>query len=644
MRSIGAHDTISPVAQGEERLDVRRRRQLIEAAITCIAEHGLSGTTVVKVSQAAGLSPGIVNFYFQSKDALLLATLRYVAEEFERYRLEAVARASGDPVRQLEAVIDNNFAPGVCNPRWVAVWLAFWGEARARADYLRVCGNRDAAYMRQTVALFERIAQEGGYRELDAKALGTAFTHMLNSLPEELLDEANPWDREQAKQTCRRFLASVFPAEFSAPRAPEAEGLGAHLCTPTAEIAPQPETLATWMYHHPEFHELEKEYVFRRHWLLVGHVSEVAKPGDYLTLDAADERALIIRGRDGALRAFHNVCLHRASRLLSGDRGHCRGGIVCPYHGWSYGFDGALRSVPSESRFPTLDKSRARLGELELDDWMGFLFVRLGGSGPSAHEILGIFDDEVAPHCLPELKPCGPRSTFELDVNWKIAVENDIEGYHIPTGHPGLRRLFGERVRDEHWESGASRASLTLRDAPSPAWSERLYQKLLSELAHPPQAARHSWTYYGLFPRAVINLTPDLVYWYRYLPLGPEKCRMVGQALALDDERRGMRAARYVHQRINRRVVAEDMALCRAVDAGVRSSGYRGGHLSDLESGVRAHQARIRALIPVSWLDAAPAAGTLAALNAEMMARGVREAGAAGCLGSGSAEAPDLAR
>ena len=644
MSSRGVHENISPLVQEEERLDVRRRRQLIEAAITCISGHGLSGTTVAKVSRAAGLSPGIVNFYFQSKDALLLATLRYVAEEFERRRLEAVARAGDDPVRQIEAVIDNDLAPAVCNPRWVAVWLAFWGEARARADYMRVCGNRDAAYMRQTVALFERIAQEGGYRELDAVALGTAFTHMLNALPEELLDETEAWDHERAVQTCRSFLASVFPAEFGVPRTPKAGGLGARLRGRTAVVAPRPETLAGWTYHHPEFHELEKEHVFRRHWLLVGHVSEVAEPGDYLTLDAADERALIIRDRDGELRAFHNVCLHRASRLLSGDRGHCRGGIVCPYHGWSYGFDGELRGVPSERSFPTLDKSRARLGELALDEWMGFLFVRFGGSGPSAHEVLGVFDDEVAPHCLPELKPCGPRTAFELDVNWKIAVENDIEGYHIPTGHPGLRRLFGERVRDEHLESGASRASLTLRDAPSSVWSERLYQELLPEREQLPQSARRSWTYYGLFPRAVISLTPDLVYWYQYLPLGPEKCRMVGQALALDDERREMRAARYLNLRINRRVAAEDMALCRTVDAGVRSSGYGGGYVSDLESGVRAHQARIRALLPVSRRNVAPAPGTLAALNSEMLAHGALEADAAANLGPDRAETPDLAR
>ena len=142
----------------------------------------------------------------------------------------------------------------------------------------------------------------------------------------------------------------------------------------------------------------------------------------------------------------------------------------------------------------------------------------------------------------------------------------------------------------------------------------------------------------------MIRLTPDLVCWYQVLPLGPEKCRMVGQVLALDDERREMRAARYLNLRINRRVAAEDMALCRAVDAGVRSSGYRGGYLSDLESGVRAHQARIRTLLPISRRSAAPAPGTLAALNTEMLAHGALEADAAANLGPDRAGIPDLAR
>jgi len=615
MSSIGAQQTANSAAGGEERLDVRRRRELIEATITSIAEHGLSGTTVAKVAQTAGLSAGIVSFYFQSKGALLLSTLNYVAEEYERRRREAVERAGDDPVAQLESLIESDFDPSVCNPRWYAVWLAFWGEARARDDYMRVCGNRDETYQRQNVAIFERIATAGSYGEIDPKALGKAFTHMMNALPEEMLDKTKPYDIEDFKATSRSYLGSIFPAEFGARAGsgPKRSALSLQASAPTA-----PETLATWTYHNDEFYELEKEQIFQRHWLLVGHASEIPKPGDYLTLDAADERALVIRGSDGVLRAFHNVCLHRASRVVTGASGHCDGDIVCPYHGWRYGLDGELSDVPAEGTFLALDKSSMQLAELEIDEWMGFVFVRFGGSGATVGDILGIFDDEVAPYRIGEVKPYGPRWTVDLDVNWKIAVENDIEGYHMPVGHQAMRRRIGERSRDEHWQSGASRSSIALREEPSVIWSERMYQGLLPEQEHLPEATSRSWNYYGLFPRAVINVTPDLVYYYQYLPLGPDRCRMVGQALALEDDRREVRLARYLNMRITRRIVAEDAELCRGVDAGLRSSGYSGGYLSELETGVRTLQDRVRALIPVARHIDAPAPGRVREMNGQM--------------------------
>lgn len=217
-RSLEAAD--SGVSATREPLDRRRRRQLIEATIDSIAEHGLAGTTVLRVAGCAGLSAGIVNFYFRSKDALLLATLEHVDGEFGRRQSEALARAGDDPARQLEALIEAGLDPAVCNPRRVAVWTAFWGEARARADYMRVCGRREADEAARTVELFERIARTGGYA-LDATALGRAFYHLLSSLPEDMLDESRPFDLEAAKATCRGFLASVFPKEFPRRRAPQ---------------------------------------------------------------------------------------------------------------------------------------------------------------------------------------------------------------------------------------------------------------------------------------------------------------------------------------------------------------------------------------------------------------------------------------
>ncbi len=191
-----------------------RRQELIDAAIASISEHGLSRTTVSKVAEAAGLSQGIVNFYFKSKDALLLATLEHVESEFERVRRTALARAGNAPERRLDAIVEATFDPSVCNPRFSAVWSAFWGEASARVDSMRVCAGREVAELEETLTLFRAIAKRERQPHVDPEALGLAFFHLLESIPEPF-DPVERYDLEGAKRTCRAFLASVFPATFA---------------------------------------------------------------------------------------------------------------------------------------------------------------------------------------------------------------------------------------------------------------------------------------------------------------------------------------------------------------------------------------------------------------------------------------------
>jgi TetR/AcrR family transcriptional repressor of bet genes len=274
---------------------VRRRRQLVEATITSIARHGLAGTTVARVAEGAGLSAGIVNFYFKSKNALLQATLETVNSQFERRERDALAQAGDDPAAQLSAMIDVNFDAEVADPDRVAVWNAFWGQGRTRPDYMRICGAREEAEEQLVLALFKQLAMAGDYTHLDAAALGSGFYHLLTSLPEGMLTENVRFDFDQAKATCRGFLASVFPNEF--PRVQRS----APPARPTlvqAEPEPAFQTAPTWIYHDREFYELEKRQIFMSSWLLVGHASHVPKPGDYMSLDVAGERALVVRGND----------------------------------------------------------------------------------------------------------------------------------------------------------------------------------------------------------------------------------------------------------------------------------------------------------------------------------------------------------
>jgi phenylpropionate dioxygenase-like ring-hydroxylating dioxygenase large terminal subunit/AcrR family transcriptional regulator len=600
----------------KEPRDARRRRELIEATITSIARHGLSRTTVAKVAKIAGLSTGIVNFYFHSKQALLLATLEHVDREFELRQREALERAGEDPVQLLEAMIEVDFDPEVCDSRRIAVWTAFWGEASGRADYMRVCGARAAAMEQRIVKLFEKIASGGNYPHLDHAALGRAFFHLLSSLPENMLQDDAPFDFEGAKATLRGFLASVFPAEFSA-FGPTTNVLNAYSRS-DGDAQPAFETLPPWVYRDPEFHELENEYVFRRHWLLVGHASQAPATGDYMTLDVAGERALVIRDDDGALRAFHNVCRHRASRVVAGATGSCGGSIVCPYHGWTYGYDGRLQSVPSGQGFDQLDKSRLGLPEVALEEWMGFVFVRFAEGGPSVAETLSPLA-EIAEHFrFAELKPWGSRFSLSCDFNWKMFSEDESEGFYIPTGLSAMRRLFGEPRPHDASAGAVAQPFAVLRDEASAVWSERAYQRLLPEVPHLREECRRAWTYYGIFPTTVFLLTPDLVGTYQVLPDGPERCTIQRFAVALEDDRREMRAARYLNRRIGRNIIKEDIEFCSWTDAGVRSSSYQGSVLSGQESGVWRFHERIRQLIPVAGLPDSPPTGRVAAVNEKM--------------------------
>ena len=202
------HSATVRLPQEEDHRDARRR-QLIEAAMRSIAEHGLMRTTVARVAKEAGLSQGIMNFYFDGKEALLLATLEYVESEFQRVRRAKKQSAATTPEAQLDAIIEATFDPAICNPLYLDVFDAFWGEARARADFNRVSSAYETTQLKETIQLFRKLAKP----EQDADALGRAFFALLESRPRRL-GRSKRLDLEGIKHTCRVFVATVFPARF----------------------------------------------------------------------------------------------------------------------------------------------------------------------------------------------------------------------------------------------------------------------------------------------------------------------------------------------------------------------------------------------------------------------------------------------
>jgi carnitine monooxygenase subunit len=377
--------------------------------------------------------------------------------------------------------------------------------------------------------------------------------------------------------------------------------------------------LPAWTYQSPALFELEKSELFHAHWQIAGHISNVPNPGDYLAFDVCDERAVIVRGEDGTLRAFHNLCRHRGSRVVSGEAGTCRKAIVCPFHGWVYNFDGTLRGPARPQSYPPLDKHEFGLKPIEMEVWHGFIFVRFKpGQQPAVAEWLKPFDAELAPHRAADMVPAGPTWTEEAPVNWKSVRDVDNEGYHVAMAHPALQDLYGSTYHDVPFENGLSCAKGPFQPHAGRRWSVRRYIELAGGPPWLSEDRRRGWDYYGIFPNAVIATTPETVQFYQEFPMGVGRARLRNIVYRRPEETRRERLARYLARRIDRETYAEDTQLSIWSNESMKSSAFEGFHLSDLERGVRAHHDRLREIIPIMTLDQPPPDAELTAINARL--------------------------
>jgi len=377
-----------------------------------------------------------------------------------------------------------------------------------------------------------------------------------------------------------------------------------------AAPAPLPRALPAWAYSHPEMTRLEYERVLKPSWQIVCHVNSIPAAGDFVTLDLGADSVVAVRNSQGEIQVFHNVCRHRGARILEGShqRGNCPGVITCPYHGWSYRLSGALIGMPVRESFPGLDRSQHGLKPVPMAIQFGFVFVGLAGDLPPLETLWGSFLEDFAPHRFETLEPLGPLYIEHWDVDWKIAMDNYLESYHVPIGHPGLFRMFTPDYDDQTNLPGVARGISWLRDRPSSKWSERLYQRLIGQVTGDlPAAHRRRWSFYSMLPNLGIDVFPDQMDFFQVLPRGPGKCTIRGGAFARPDSRREMRIARYLAARINRQVQREDEFLCRRVQQGLASGSYEPGPLSKLENCMLEFHDLLRARIPELRQASAPA-------------------------------------
>ena len=380
--------------------------------------------------------------------------------------------------------------------------------------------------------------------------------------------------------------------------------------------------LPGWSYHSAGLLELEKEHVFRTHWQIVGHVSDLPNPGDYVAMDVVGERALVVRGKDGVVRGFLNMCRHRGSRVVADNKGNCRNALVCPFHGWVYNLDGTLRGAARPRSFPELDREEFGLSRLELDIWMGFIFVRFRpGPQPPVAELMASVEPEIAPYDIASMVPAYGTWSTETPVNWKSVRDVDNEGYHVAMAHPALQDLYGTTYFDEPFVNGVSRSFATYNPHAGRRWSVRNYVRISEANPRLPESHRKAWVYYGLFPNTVIALTPETAQFYQEFPLSTGRTLLRGAIYRYRDETRRQAAARYLALRIDRETTSEDVQLSVWSNESMTSESFPGFYLSDLEYGVRSHHDHLRRLLPVLELVKAPDDKDLAALNTALLSR-----------------------
>ena len=384
------------------------------------------------------------------------------------------------------------------------------------------------------------------------------------------------------------------------------------MATHLKPVAPQLDpldgmSLPGWLYHDPEFFAAEQRAFLRAAPQVVCHESEIADAGEWRSLEYLGESVIVIRGDDGEARAFANVCRHRGSRLVDGSGG-CARVLTCPYHAWSYARDGRLVGVPYREEYPGLRSGDLGLIPVALEAWRGFLFVTLESGAPSVAEMMAPYESEVALYRFEDLRAIGRVTERPRTLNWKTIADNYSDGLHIPVGHPGLTRLFGRNYRIEA-NAHVDRMEGELVERASVNPSERAYQQLLPVAEYLPESHRRKWLYYKLFPNVAFDIYPDQVDFMQFLPVSATETVIREISYALPDDRREMRAARYLNWRINRRVNAEDTELITRVQLGMQSPSYVAGPLGTSEVCLRAFAQKLRRMIPEARLPQPPAAG-----------------------------------
>jgi len=330
---------------------------------------------------------------------------------------------------------------------------------------------------------------------------------------------------------------------------------------PLAEASTIP---APW-YVDSRIAQLETRAVFSKTWQIVGRVEQVERPGQFVTANVAGEPIVVVRGNDGVLRGFYNVCRHHAAAVVSEPCGQAAI-LHCPYHGWNYGLDGSLKGMPEFDGVKNFDRQQNGLAPVKAETWEKFVFVNLDREAVPLRDFLGGLVGRMAPLGVSKLHYFDSR-TYDIHCNWKVFVDNYLDGgYHVPHLHKGLNSVLDYK---EYTIENEDR--YCLQSSPMVASSS-------DAATGATRKGDRAW-YFWQYPNLMINCYQGYMDTNLVLPVDVDHCHVIFDFYFADVSE--------AHREYNRQSVAvgarvqdEDLGICEAVQRGLKSRAYGAGRLS----------------------------------------------------------------
>jgi TetR/AcrR family transcriptional regulator, transcriptional repressor of bet genes len=516
-----------PAARGSRN---RQRQRLIDACISALHIHGPSRTTVEKVVAIANLSPGIVRFYFKSKGAMLVASLQYLASEFDEKVLGPVMAMRDTPVEAMRRLVELYLDPELASPRKISVWYAFWGEASARQEYYEICGHKDDSFVALVRDLMGRLVEQSGDAHLDVEALSLGFIGLLEVLWQGFAFQFEAdIDRPAARERCIAYLRSVFPRQFS-----EAHPRGVRTST-GAEVAADRSGIRR-----------DRE-LFRRAAQPLGHEDDVPSAGDRLAVDVAGVPVLVVRDTTGSVRAWLNRCTHTPHELLPPMEAGAGPDLRCQVHRLAWRLDG----VPEAG-------AGSGLTELPLDRIGGLLFLR-PASAVSEPAVWGGGSANAA-----RWKPLGPATVVQVRAAWPVVVEHWLDAWLAPTATVRFGAATALARCSVHAESGGCD---WVADARS--FGEGFAARLFSALV--PHDGDPTWHRRFIAPNLIIEQHAGGLAVLCVLPDGPEGSVVSYRAYRSAAADRRQEALAWLGRRLALRMLGEDVAVIESLQRSLPS-------------------------------------------------------------------------